>query len=114
MSITITQGIKDFGDALVILTMNYLTIRYPFLKIPLLGSIMQFFVEKILNILISFPEFWAYSLSVLITVKHQESAFNDAVNANTQALLTGTDEEKKKAQQNLIDAARNFIRITQP
>lgn len=92
--------------------MTYLVAQYPFLANPIANKILKMFVEKVLLASADAAEMGAFFMYIDWRTAEQNKDWQNAVSRNLQAQLTGTDQEKKDAELNLINSARSFIKLS--
>lgn len=79
---------------------TYLSINYPWTNIVVVKQLVDLVLNKLLTILFTKTEYGIYSLAVNEIVREQKNALNEAFKSN--------DEQK------IIEAARNFIKLSSP
>ena len=99
----------DLGQRFV---MSYLVAKLPFLAWPIVNPIASFIVGYVLKIAIRETEFGLFYLYIDTRTNKQGVAFMEAAIRNRKAQENGTPEEKEKAEKELIDAFRAFVKFT--
>ncbi len=99
----------DLGQRFV---MSYLVAKLPFLAWPIVNPIASFIVGYVLKIAIRETEFGLFYLYIDTRTNKQGVAFMEAAIRNRKAQESGTPEEKEKAEKELIDAFRAFVKFT--
>lgn len=95
------------------LVSHTLFLEVPILNIPGIKQITLFMVEKTLRILITKTEIGLYMLTIPKKTYEQQKDFIQAIEQNMEIQAHGSEEEKAKAKQALIDRAVDFIRFSQ-
>lgn len=85
--------------------------RLPFLFAGPLGPLGNKIVEEIMEILIRESEFAIFFKYIDLRVDSQSKDFSDAAVRNYHAQMSGTPEEKAKAEAELIQAFKNFAKL---
>ncbi|MGZ3744421.1 MAG: hypothetical protein ACXVB1_00025 [Pseudobdellovibrionaceae bacterium] len=84
----------------------------PVLAAPFLYPLVDFIVGKILTIAIDQTEMGAFFLYIDLRVASQSKDFELAAYKNHEAQKNGTEEEKKKAEADLIKKFNAFVVLT--
>lgn len=92
--------------------MQYLVSKLPFLALPIINPIAAFLVGYVLKIAIRETELGAFFLFIDTRTNKQGVAFVDAAVRNRLAQEKGTTDEKLKAEAELIDSFRAFIKLS--
>lgn len=92
--------------------MKLLIQKVPFLSLPFLNPLASMLVGWILTQVVDATETGLFFLYIDMRVNTQAKDFEQAAYANRRAQLTGTPEEKRRAEENLKDTFRKFIRLT--
>lgn len=90
-------------------TMGILITRLPFLGIPGIKQIVQYFITRLVDIIVDQTELGLYVVYARNITEAQAEKFKEAVKKSEKAQTEG---EKKIAQDELIEASRNLIRFT--
>lgn len=80
----------------------------PFLFWGPLGPITEIVIGKVVETVIIQSELVAFYYYIDLRTSSQGRAFSRAAHANYKAQQSGTEEEKKKAEKDLIEAFNNF------
>lgn len=91
--------------------MTFLVLKLPFLNNPILNKLATLVVNKILEIAVFHTELFAYSIYVDDFTDDQADALKEAAWKNEEVQQNGTEEEKLKAEKELIDRARELIKL---
>lgn len=91
--------------------MTYLRAHLPFLNLPVIRNITKAFIEFIIQILVDKTELGAYFIYSDMLTSEQAKKFGEAAKKNQEIQESGTDEEKRLAQLELINRARDLIRL---
>jgi hypothetical protein len=103
------KTIKDAATRLAVeVLIREVPKRLPFLFIPVLNPIVTLLLKKIVEILITQTEFAIFFSYIDLRVDAQGRKFATAALENRKAQLSGTPEEKKIAEENLIKSFRNL------
>lgn len=92
--------------------MNVIVTRIPFLGSWFISPILGFFVGKVLEIALRQTEMGAFFLFIDTRTSRQGRDFAEAARLNAIAQQTGTEEEKKHAEERLKTEFRNFVLFT--
>lgn len=92
--------------------MNYLVSRSAFFKFGFVNSITTIIVGQILSIVIKHTEAAAFFFYIDMRVGNQGKEFEKAAIANQIAQQSGSEDEKKIAEENLIKAFKAFVKLT--
>lgn len=92
--------------------MRYLIARFSFIALPIIGPIVEWAVGYILRIAIRETEMGAFFAFIDTRTNQQGVKFTDAAIRNRIAQTTGSAEDKIKAEQELIDSFRAFVKLT--
>lgn len=108
------QSIKDaFLTLAKKAAMATIVQKLPFLlQFAFLNNIASFIVGKVLEYAIKEGEVGAFFLYIDMRVGVQSKSFTDAALYNSKAQVNGTPEEKKIAEENLINSFRAFVKFT--
>ena len=105
---TIKTAALNLGKRLVL---EYLVKEFPLLGSRLLNPIVGYFVGVVLEIAIKKTELGVFFLFIDMRTSAQGRAFERSALANRQAQLTGTEEEKRHAEEALIRDFRAFAKF---
>ena len=100
----VTLGTKAAFTALVV--------EAPWMNLPIVRSIIQFIIEKILKIVATQGETAAFFLYIDTRVNDQANEFELASYANREAQTNGTKEQKDAAEKLLVEKFSNFVRLS--
>jgi hypothetical protein len=100
--------IKQVAKIAVQQVMKYLVSRLPIIGLGIINPLVSAIVSKIIIILLKQTELGIKFLAINIRTEHEKDEFKKAVEKQQQAT---TEEEKQKAEVDLIDAARKFIKL---
>jgi hypothetical protein len=92
--------------------MTALTVQFPILANPFLNKIVELVVSKIVTIIVVAAEMQAFFFYTDFRVAKQSEEYIAAALANKKAQESGTPEEKKIAEENLINIFRTFAKFT--
>ena len=92
--------------------MQYLVAKLPFLALPIINPIAGFLIGWVLKIAIRETEFGMFYLYIDTRTNKQGIAFIEAAVKNKLAQEKGTADEKAKAEKELIDSFRAFVKFT--
>ena len=92
--------------------MQYLVALSSFFALPIVGPLMSQLVTYILGIAIRYTELGAYFVYTDMFTSAQGKKFQDAAIKNQEAQKSGTNEEKKQSEADLINAARALIKFS--
>jgi hypothetical protein len=87
--------------------------RLPFLFWPVISPITSLILTKLVSLLIKQTEFGAFFVYIDMRVTSQGRAFQRAALQNYKVQQTGTEEEKKNAEEELIRRFRNLVILGQ-
>jgi hypothetical protein len=88
-----------------------LTAEFPFLAIPWVKGLFERLVRKIIKAGIEKGETGIFFVYVDFRVDRQASAFVEAALNNYRVQQTGTDQEKHEAEERLIAAFDDFVKL---
>jgi hypothetical protein len=91
---------------------DYIVGRIPWLGSALFSSITSMVINTVLKIAIEQTEMAAFFWYIDLRTAAQGKDFEKAALANQIAQMNGTPDEKKKAEQNLINAFRAFAKFS--
>ena len=91
---------------------DFIISKVTFLAWGPLGPLLNFVLGKVIDVFIDQTELATYLLYTDFRVSRQSNNYSDALIANHEAQKNGTPEEKQIAEKNLIDAFRNFVKLT--
>lgn len=89
----------------------YIFAQVPFLKTPFIKQITESIVNSIVKILVEKTEIGLFFLYIDTRTSHQGEVFAQMAYKNFIAQQSGSEIEKKIAEQNLINAFKNFARL---
>ena len=93
--------------------MEALVLKVPFLlKYGFLGNVASAVVGLVLSFAVNKTEMGAFFLYVDMRVGEQRDSFMSDADANWKAQQSGTREEKKRAEENLVNSFRKFAKLT--
>lgn len=92
--------------------MGALTAQFPILTNPFFNKVVDLIVEKVITVLVNAGEMQVFFWYTDFRVANQSEAFVEAAKANKIAQESGTPEEKKRAEENLMVAFRTFAKFT--
>lgn len=92
--------------------MKALLQKVPFLSLPFFNPLAGMFITWVLTKVTELTETGIFFLYIDMRVNSQAKEFEAAAYANRIAQLSGTAEEKKRAEHNLKVAFTKFIRLT--
>lgn len=104
----LSSAVIKMGTEQVLL---YLTSSFPFFSLPLVSSLTGLVVGKIIEIVVQKTELSFYFMHVDSYTGQQATKFEQAAKAHDEAIQKGDPNEISKAEQDLIDAARNLIKF---
>lgn len=81
--------------------------QLPFLKLPIIRQISEFIIETVLGIAVKETEFGIFILKTKIDVSIQGKEFRDTA----EKYHASTGEERTRLEKELIDHARNLIKL---
>lgn len=84
----------------------------PWTRWPVISSAVKWLVRYILDVAIDKTEMAVFFLYIDVRTSVQGRAFAEAARVNRLAQLSGTPEDKAKAEQELIHAFRAFVKVT--
>lgn len=99
----------DLGTRLVI---EYIVTRAPFFKLPFFNFFLSHIVQEILRIAIKQTELGAFFMYIDLRTHKQGVVYEAAALKNKLAQESGTDEEKRLAEENLINSFRMLAKLT--
>jgi hypothetical protein len=79
---------------------------------PIANPILGFLVGYVLTIAIKYSEFGAFFLYIDLRSNQQGRDFEAAALKNLAAQKSGTEEDRKNAEKELINSFRTFIKFT--
>lgn len=85
---------------------------FPFLGLPIIRNIAQVYIEKYLNKTANSTEMGVFFFYIDVRVNKQSGEFVAACFNNRAAQLTGSDQEKKSAEETLRIAFNRFAVLT--
>ncbi len=107
------KALKDAAvQAGVKLVMEYLIGQLPFFGLFMVKGITTAAVGWVLETAVKFTEFGAFFLYIDLRTSAEGRAFEKAAMKNFEAQKDGTDEEKQKAESDLISAFRNLVKLS--
>lgn len=89
----------------------YIFTNLPFLKAPFLKQITEKIVESIISIFVNKTEMGIFFIYIDTRSSHQGEVFSQMAYRNFIAQKNGTEQEKKIAEENLINAFKNFASL---
>lgn len=94
--------------------LGYLDTAVPFFSLPVISQIVSFLVTQFIDLIVTKLGIVTLNLTTIIETGMQNQAFVAAATANLQAQTNGNQDDKNQAKQNLLNAARNFIKFSSP
>ena len=91
--------------------MSYLSTRFSFMALPIVNPLVSMFVGYVIEVAIIKTELGAFFLYTDFRVDAQGIEFLEAAARNQQAQQSGNEQEKKDAEQNLMDKFRSFAKF---
>jgi hypothetical protein len=82
--------------------------RLPFLFFKFVNPFTEILISHVVNILVRESEFAAFFAYIDLRVSAQGRTYQKAVLEHKKAQDSGTEEEKKRAEENLINAFRRL------
>lgn len=92
--------------------MKHVVAHVPFLAWPFFNPLTQMAVKYIAKTLVTQGETAAFFYYIDMRVSNQHQEFEKAAIENALAQVDGSPEEKKRAEENLKVAFRNFVVLT--
>ena len=92
--------------------MSYLGSSYSFLSLPIVNPLVKFFVEYVLRIAIYYTELGAFIVATHFRTDEQAIDFERASENLARLPKSASEEERRRAEQELIDRARDLIKFT--
>lgn len=84
----------------------------PFFKLPIIGAIAEFLIRKTVSTLVNLTEMQMFFIYIDMRTADQAKDFELAAINNRKAQESGTEEEKKIAEKNLINSFRVFAKLS--
>lgn len=84
----------------------------PFFKLPIIGTITEIIIKKIVSTLVNLTELQIFFIYIDMRTAKQAKEFESAAAINRRIQESGTAEEKKNAEATLINAFRNFVKLS--
>lgn len=107
------EMLKDFlRKKAVDSAFNFIVSKVAFFAWGPLGPILNFVLGKVLNVFLDHTELAVFMLYTDFRVSRQGRAFSEAAMKNYEVQKNGTEEEKKIAEENLKNAFRDFVKLT--
>lgn len=91
--------------------MEYLASQWTFLSYKVLNGFVSIIVGEIAKVVIKKTSIGIYFLKVNYEVRKESEAFISAEEKHSKALSLGDEEAIKKSEEELIKAAREFIKL---
>jgi hypothetical protein len=91
--------------------MGFLTANVPFFALPVVRQITKIIVGKIISLAVNETELGLYFIHVDQYTKEQSDKFKEAAQKNAEAQANGSEEERRLAEEELINRARDLIRF---
>lgn len=88
-----------------------LCVYVPFFKLPIIGWLTEAIIKKIISTVVDLGEMQAFFWYIDMRTSEQGAAFENAAKENRKAQESGTPEEKKRAEENLINTFRDFAKL---
>jgi hypothetical protein len=92
--------------------MQKLVAKIPFLSVPLINPIIGYIAGLVLETAIRETEMGLFFLYVDLRLNAQAKDFEAAALKNMKAQMSGSDDEKKIAEKELIDSFRAFVKFS--
>jgi len=92
--------------------MKFLVAKFSFLGAAIINPIVGFFVEMVLQALITEAETAAFFAYIDMRTGSQSKEFEEAAKENFLAQKSGTDEQKRIAAEKLRRSFRDFVSLT--
>ena len=93
------------------LALDALKSQLAFMSWPIIGPIAGIFLSMIIDTVLTVIDNQGYFLYVTYQTDKQATKFDVAADQNLEALKNGTAEQKIKARADLINSARDLIRL---
>lgn len=90
---------------------TWLSSLFPFLLNPFFAKVLELVAGKIASVIAMYGEMQAFFFYTDFRVGKQSDEFIEAAKANDEAQKNGTPEEKKNAEEKLINAFRTFAKF---
>lgn len=107
-----TTDLIVFGIKKWILVISPLAAKV--LNFPIIKQLFDNYLTNRVNFLIKLGEKGIYKFLVNDLKEHEQKEFDEAVQNNIKSQLEGTEDEKRKAEEILVNTARKFGRWTKP
>lgn len=91
--------------------MEYIQLHVPFLRLPVIREIAEWLVGKIIEILVNKTELGLFFIYVDSITDEQRRKLNEAATKNKEAQASGSEDDRRLAEAELIAAARNLLRF---
>lgn len=101
-------GLIKLGTSDVI---KYLALKVPFFTLSIPAGIAKIVVEQILTIVVKNTSLGIYFLRVDLSVGKQAKDFERAAKENEKAQLSGDKKAIEKAERELVERARDLIKL---
>ena len=104
------RNVVDLGTKGV---MTYLAVQAPVFNLPILNSIVRFLVSRVISIAVNNTELGVYFIYTDQRTSAQAKAYEKAAQASAKAQADPamTEEEKKRAEEELLACARQLVRL---
>lgn len=104
------RNVVDLGTKGV---MSYLAVQAPVFNLPILNAVIRFLVSRVISIAVNNTELGIYFIYTDQRTSAQAKAYEKAAqeNAKAKADPAVTEEEKKRAEEELLARARELIRL---
>lgn len=86
----------------------------PFFDLPIINQVTEFLITKLMDFSISKLNIYTVNLATIVQVGLQDKDFTAAAEANLAAQSGSDPNAKAIAAQNVISAARKFVRFNTP
>jgi len=86
--------------------------RLPFLAWGPIGPVVSLVFGKVASIVVNETEVALFCLYIDFRTANQSEDFTESALKNLKAQKDGTDEEKKLAEETLINSFRNFVKLS--
>jgi hypothetical protein len=77
-----------------------------------LGPLTSYLIEKLVGIIINETELAIFLKYTDFRISKQGKIFSEAAIKNSEAQKNGSEDEKKKAEEELINSFRAFVKLT--
>lgn len=110
------QYVQTLKASMVIIVlkavMTKVITKLPFLGAPYISPVVSYLLSKLIEFIFNQAEVLIFLGYIDIRINAQGTAFIQAADLNLKAQQSGTPEEKKKAEEVLIEKFKAFARLT--